>query len=296
MDYKPSDFFIGVIDFFAVLVPGAIVVAVADPHIPPFLLGPKGILPRMTGGAERWIAFLFAAYLAGHMLFLLGAVLDNAFYDAFRRALVPTSKDTLFQSLRTLRTESVNVSEKEINTFQWARMGLRLSAPDALDEVERYEADSKFFRSLSIAVFGLLLVFLVVADPGPACTQLGQMSCGAFAGLVASGGVLLTFMIGKLEYDRLDDERKQQRASRRWRPRALWASVSASALILLAAVLWQRNWQALVLYVLLVLCLWRYCERRWKSTKVSYQYILFLASLPEYLRKADAASRPETGP
>jgi len=183
MDYKPSDFFVGVIDFFAVLLPGAIVVAIADRHTPEFLVGPGGILPRMEGDAERWIAFLFAAYLAGHLLFLIGASLDKAVYDPLRRLTVPANKDTLFERVKALKQRAIGGSDDELNPFQWARIGLRLAAPPALIEVERYEADSKFFRSLSVALYGSMLVFLVISKRTTACFDGLSVSC---KGVVAS--------------------------------------------------------------------------------------------------------------
>src|SRR5260370_550536 len=61
MDYKPGDFFIGVIDFFGILLPGAVLL---------FLRGQW--LSQILGlNQTMWVVFFFASYVLGH--FLVGA-------------------------------------------------------------------------------------------------------------------------------------------------------------------------------------------------------------------------------
>jgi ADP-ribose pyrophosphatase YjhB (NUDIX family) len=48
-----------------------------------------------------------------------------------------------------------------INTFQWCKARLTLERPEALATVQRFEADSKFFRSLIIVLFILIARGLV---------------------------------------------------------------------------------------------------------------------------------------
>src|SRR5262245_53710961 len=147
MAYKPSDYFVGVIDFFAVILPGAIVLVVLYPHVPEALIGgtgTAGILPRFEGELTRWIAFVLGAYLIGHLLFMIGAGLDWLMYDPIRSAVVPISEDRTYQAAKAVAARSLGRAETGINVFQWSRAMLRLRAPEALAEVERYEADSKF--------------------------------------------------------------------------------------------------------------------------------------------------------
>src|SRR5262249_36559259 len=42
-----------------------------------------------------------------------------------------------------------------VNAFQWAKARLAISSPNALVEVQRLEADSKFFRSLLVILLAL---------------------------------------------------------------------------------------------------------------------------------------------
>jgi hypothetical protein len=71
---KPSDFFVGVMDFFAILLPGALVTALLD--VSENALDFAGDRP---GSTERWAAFLAAAYVLGHVLHAAGALLLDRF-------------------------------------------------------------------------------------------------------------------------------------------------------------------------------------------------------------------------
>src|SRR5215217_2935744 len=78
MSYNPADFFLGVMDFFAILMPGALFA---------FLLLDRGksifggLLPSLPGTAAKWIAFLVVAYVLGHLLHHVGSFLDKWIYD-----------------------------------------------------------------------------------------------------------------------------------------------------------------------------------------------------------------------
>jgi mannose-6-phosphate isomerase-like protein (cupin superfamily) len=182
MKFDPQSFFIGVIDFFSVLLPGALVAYLARDELGPILgLGAK--FPQY-GEAERWAVFLFASYLLGHFIFLVGAKLDDI-YDAIRSATDwqqtkrrdvgkrPSSslekwlahqcfgKDPDLAIQQALAFREVSIAKKDgkapINAFQWAKARLTLQYPAALATVQRFEADSKFFRSFVVVL--LLVTF-----------------------------------------------------------------------------------------------------------------------------------------
>ncbi|MGE5048256.1 MAG: NUDIX domain-containing protein [Deltaproteobacteria bacterium] len=176
MGFEPQKFFIGLVDFFSVLLPGALLTYA--------LRGP--LRPWTPGDATaRWVAFLFAAYLIGHFVFLLGSVLlDDYVYDPIRdatrgaqiRRLAAGKRRPPF-ALRWLARlffkdgvdaplqQAVRIKERHlaplgaegsINAFQWCKARLVLEHPQAIAEVERLEADSKFFRSLLIVLLVLV--------------------------------------------------------------------------------------------------------------------------------------------
>jgi ADP-ribose pyrophosphatase YjhB (NUDIX family) len=176
MNFEPQKLFIGLMDFFSILLPGALLTYALSDRLRPWT--PAEPTPR-------WIAFLFAAYLIGHFVFLLGSVLlDDHVYDPVRDATrgaqirrLARGQRRPFIVLRGLARlvfkENVDAplrqavalkerhlaplgAEASINAFQWCKARLMLKHPAAIAEVERLEADSKFFRSLLIVLLVLV--------------------------------------------------------------------------------------------------------------------------------------------
>ena len=84
MSFEPQKFFIGLIDFFAIILPGALLTFLVKDKLGTYLLGwHYGDLT----GTPAWVAFLGASYLLGHFVFLIGAwLLDDFTYDPMRKA------------------------------------------------------------------------------------------------------------------------------------------------------------------------------------------------------------------
>ena len=186
MSFEPQKFFIGVIDLFSVLLPGALLTWLFKDWIGCFVLGPAYYDLDDT---TAWLAFLFSAYLLGHFVFLVGAfTLDGAFYDRLRdttpkgqmRRLAKgkglsgklmrrigsiefkRSSDetqTVALAIKAHHTDTM-AARDAVNAFQWCKAKLALEDhAEALATVERFEADSKFFRS-----FAVVLAIVAVAE------------------------------------------------------------------------------------------------------------------------------------
>ena len=182
---EPQKFFLGVIDFFAIILPGAILTFLVKDNLGPFLLSTHYY--NLTG-TPGWVAFLGGSYLLGHFIFLIGAgLLDDFVYDPLRKAsygeqisrLAQDKKLSLWVSRCFARIflgkesdRAVNLAvrikehyigpldgKEAINAFQWSKARLMLTQPAAIESVHRLEADSKFFRSLVI-VCGIVLATL----------------------------------------------------------------------------------------------------------------------------------------
>lgn len=67
-------------DFFSILLPGALLAYLLMGEVGPVVLGDRY---ATLDGAEAWAAFLFASYLLGHLVFLLCSWLDGI-YDWLR--------------------------------------------------------------------------------------------------------------------------------------------------------------------------------------------------------------------
>ena len=152
MNYKPGDLYIGVIDFFGILVPGAVLLFLHGES----LAKPLGLSPNPEQ-APILIAFFVGAYVFGHILLGLGVPLNKLL-----RVYRPEEKDVFYKTIqdRIDLPEEIE-DDKRTNSFYRAYAFVRLQNSAALSEIERQMADYKLFRSLTI-VFGLDLVLTVV--------------------------------------------------------------------------------------------------------------------------------------
>ena len=185
MNFEPQKFFIGLVDFFSILLPGAVLAYLLRDTAGPWILRDR--YARLQG-TEAWVVLFFTSYLLGHFLFLIGSLLDDYVYDPVRRR---TDKEQVTRLLnhrqlspRLLRwlarvcfkkhaDAALNgiVPIKEgylkrieapgaVNAFQWCKARLAIEHPDTSATVNRFEADSKFFRSFVPVLAGSLGIAL----------------------------------------------------------------------------------------------------------------------------------------
>lgn len=188
MNFEPQKFFIGLVDFFTIVMPGAMLTYVAKDWGAKNLLGIDAGLP--LNHAEQVIVFLFFSYLLGHFVFLISAILDEWVYDRVRawtdwgqitKRLVkgePLSADwkRKFATSKLMFRENADnavihaqrikaralasiEAEDAVNAFQWCKARLTKDLPEGLLAVQRFEADSKFFRSFFVVLAALTLVY-----------------------------------------------------------------------------------------------------------------------------------------
>jgi hypothetical protein len=184
MDFKPQTFFIGVTDFFSVLLPGALftwfikTVFENQNYLQQFLQNPEN-------ETTRWIGFVIVAYIFGNMLFVFSSLILDKIYDPYLRNLVKSRGSVNLEVIiaAAIRDRFIDTDEwitklkeknklsKEdiksiysknyreiINPYKWSQYYLQLNNPEALAEVKKIEADSKFFRSLVLTFF-IMFVF-----------------------------------------------------------------------------------------------------------------------------------------
>jgi hypothetical protein len=179
---KPSDFLIGVLDFFAILLPGSMATWLVTRYVP------SGDLFRLLSFAPGkgepdsvtlWAAFLLSSYVLGHFVFMAGSRLD-ASYDRWRQGAKPSSRDKTYQAADALRKRlTPSLTDADFTTLKWAKSYIQLNAQHARGEIDRFEADSKFFRSLVVVSVAIALHFLLVERTpglGIACLALGAVA------------------------------------------------------------------------------------------------------------------------
>jgi hypothetical protein len=150
---KPSEFYIGLMEFFSILLPGALLTAALIVQWEP--QGQEGIARLLAVPGANWIAFALVAYALGHFAYLAAASIDSPLYDRYREWRWPERDDCCYvRATAALKAFFGTAQGKDVpmNTFAWAKSVLQLKAPAALADVERYEADSKFFRSLIVVL------------------------------------------------------------------------------------------------------------------------------------------------
>ena len=181
---KPSDFFLGVTEFFAVLLPGAAVLYLLRPIV--HTSTPRPWLPGTE--TQGWAVFLVLAYIAGHLLHAMGSwLIDDYIYGKLYLPLRrsdhsqaarwigkadPSSprdssclrKDRQAGATLLARVYFTNrVDSRGTNYYDWCLSDLRVNNPNGAAEVDRLQADSKFFRSM-VFVF-LLAALLGLREP-----------------------------------------------------------------------------------------------------------------------------------
>jgi hypothetical protein len=165
---KPQDFLVGIRDFFALVVPGAIFLVCMPVHPPGHLVPPDPTL--------KLFAAAIAAYLVGAIASAVGSRLDRPVDTSLesrwlasrwrldeRGRLAGMLRDRLLGPLT--KAERAEYDES-VKTFWWSH--LRLRCPEAIGELDRIEAMQKLCRSL-VPIFTFLAIWYAWrCDPGPA--------------------------------------------------------------------------------------------------------------------------------
>jgi hypothetical protein len=146
---KPSDLFLNVLGFFAILVPGALLAYLGFDIVGGWL---GGALPVVTGEVPRWIAFVVASFLLGQALYALGSWWLDPLYKARYVPYKTNKKGELLKNL-TKRIEKLMGDDKAMTTvYPWARAYVTVRDASAAASIERLDADSKFFRAMTLVM------------------------------------------------------------------------------------------------------------------------------------------------
>jgi 8-oxo-dGTP pyrophosphatase MutT (NUDIX family) len=196
MGFDPQKFFIGLTDFFTIMLPGALLAYLGKDQFARWI--DRSSFP--LNDAESVSVFLVGSYLLGHLLFLLSAELDELVYDRLRgltprgqrvalsKGLMPASTrarawgrrlfgdgaDAALERILSLKARALGPLEadKAVNAFQWCKAHLTSAQPAAMNTVQRFEADSKFFRSMVVALPVLALLYAIDLKMGRAVACL----------------------------------------------------------------------------------------------------------------------------
>lgn len=149
---RPSDFYVTMIDFFGVLLPGAFLTYLRGDQLREIV----GLSSPATP-AVAWSAFLVVSYVAGQLMLGVGVLLNDTFLMLYERR----KQDDLYQVVRRYIAAEQPIPQTKRETFYRVAAFLRLSAPQAIFEVDRQMAEYKLFRSLMI-VFAIDALFSIL--------------------------------------------------------------------------------------------------------------------------------------
>jgi hypothetical protein len=125
MNFDPQKFFIGLMDFFSILLPGALLTYLLMGEVGAIVLGDSY---AQLVGAQAWAAFLFASYLFGHLLSLLGPRLAEIYDWSWRNSLneqnQPVTPVVLAPASQRLASGSVGRVAKPEEKFAGERIAL----------------------------------------------------------------------------------------------------------------------------------------------------------------------------
>lgn len=176
---KPGDLLLGVFDFFAFVLPGIMATWLLVQYIPPAALR-QALTFNVADqqGPHEWAlltAFLLSSYTLGHFVSLMGAQLDSS-YDHWLRRTRPHATDKTYQAARRLH-EHLNreLFGGDLTTLKWAKAYIQVQASAARGEIDRLEADQKFFRSL-VVIFALFAAHFFLRQSAP---MIGLACIGA---------------------------------------------------------------------------------------------------------------------
>ena len=136
MKFQPSNFYVGVIDLFAILLPGLISSLV----IYHFYRLPIDNFLNFERESTNYglIVLLFLAYFFGHIVSQLSFYLDKL----FNKLKYKIYKQDKREAVKVIRWELYhnNLENDPINTFKWSVFKLQHEHLIAAAEIERYTA------------------------------------------------------------------------------------------------------------------------------------------------------------
>jgi hypothetical protein len=146
MEYKPNDVFVGVIDFFGILVPGAVLLFLHGDLI----LSQLGLSCRPDDKVFYWVSFFVGSLLLGHFLTGISVVLLNRSFG-----LSWEKVDLYYKEVED--AISLPVPKNRKAAYHRAYSFIRLNSPAGISEIDRQVSEYKLFRALTIV---FLLDFL----------------------------------------------------------------------------------------------------------------------------------------
>ena len=161
--FKPGDFFIGVVELFAIFLPGAILTYIVwGLDLQCLITQNPCLFPKLTPPAgAAGLTFAVISYVVGHLLAAIGWVSMDTVFEAQHNKNRFGRLTALEKRAKAVVPEWAKLTE-EADLFPWALAYIDTQYPAAAGKLEAIEADCKFCRNLIPTLF-LTLPILDVA-------------------------------------------------------------------------------------------------------------------------------------
>lgn len=137
---KPGDFLISIIDFFGILLPGAVLVFLHGSY---FLQSFN--IQIATDAQMGWILFFVCSYIVGHFLLGIGVPLNK-----LQEVYLAENEDAYYREVKSEISQPPDVPQNRVDSYYRAFSFVRLYNTAAIAEVDRQAAEYKLFRSLTL--------------------------------------------------------------------------------------------------------------------------------------------------
>jgi len=180
MAEKPSDYFLGALDFFGILVPGAVSLALLIVWYPAQV---ETIATAARLGSGRIVAFAVVAYLLGYLVNTASTSLTRisdpfwqlTFQRSYGRSIIDRARELMHKELPD---EDLDL----IGSYRWALASVRYLSPSWATDLDRMTAHTALFRSMTLVITFTAIVELVHTKwmGGVACLILAACSVSIY--------------------------------------------------------------------------------------------------------------------
>ena len=149
---KPNDLLVNIVSLLSMLLPGGLFTAALLAVTRPMEAEPFNALLSSTGAG--WVAFILTSYALGHFLFHVAALMDRPMLKLLKPLMWTQETDALAEAIERAQKSYFGSRAKlaRMPPYRWSKSLLRLKAASAVAEVDQYEAEAKFFRTLLVAL------------------------------------------------------------------------------------------------------------------------------------------------
>ena len=155
MNFKPSDFFIGLMELFSIFLPGFITAFLFSQS----LICAFDVKMKEPGLPTEFVFYFVTSYIGGHFIYAAGSLLFEQTLKLIGIGVITFSRSdkAMMAKAEQIMNEILNVAigsknevTEKIRFTPWANTVIQLKHPESLVGARQYEADSKFFRSFII--------------------------------------------------------------------------------------------------------------------------------------------------